>query len=406
MVYDHTIEARADSQESPGLLEIRKVLDAVDATALLDRLMAYRRTGRHGYPLRSLWRAYLASFILNLPSTNALIRRLQDDLEFRLLCGFSTLPQRRTFNRFILRLSNHLDLLDDCLASMTDELAEDLPGFGDNVAVDSTVVRTHSNPNRKTVSDPDASWTAKNSASGKDGKEWYFGYKYHCLADAKYDIPITGFTTTAKRYDGSLLPRLLEQSGETHSWFKPAYVMADKGYDSIKSHREILKRGAQPIIPIRNMLKSEDGLWEGVYTYDGIPTCMGKQQMEYVQTDPQRGHLYRCPEEGCDLQDRKGVVYCRDTFWLDHSKMDDPRRFPEVRRQSQEWNDLYDGRQSVERVFKSLKQSRRLEDHCVRGLQRVALHVALSVLAYQATVLVNLRAGETEYLRWQVRKVA
>ena len=63
-------------------------------------------------------------------------------------------------------------------------------------------------------------------------------------------------------------------------------------------------------------------------------------------------------------------------------------------------------RQAVERVFKSLKESRRLERHCVRGLKKVALHATMSVLAFQATALVHLEAGEQDELRWMVRKVA
>ena len=130
----------------------------------------------------ALWRAYLASFLLNLPHTNALIRPLQQDHELREVCGFpGELPHRTTFNRFILRLENHRDLVEDYLQGLTDQLAERLPDFGQKVAVDSTVVRTHSNPNRKHVSDPEASWTAKTETykNGKEYTEWYFGYKYH-----------------------------------------------------------------------------------------------------------------------------------------------------------------------------------------------------------------------------------
>ena len=63
-------------------------------------------------------------------------------------------------------------------------------------------------------------------------------------------------------------------------------------------------------------------------------------------------------------------------------------------------------RQSVERGFKSLKESRRVERHCVRGLRKVALHAAMSVLAFQATALIHLLAGQQDELRWMVRKVA
>ena len=381
------------------------MLDSIDATALIDRLKAYRPVGRRGYPLTSLWRAYVSSFVLKLPHTNTLIRRLEDDFELRVLCGFSQLPHHTTFNRFIARLGDHQDLVENCLSELIDQLATLLPGFGEKVAVGSTVVRTHSNPNRKVVSDPDASWTKKTSAGGKDGEdEWYFGFKYHAIADATYDLPITGFTTTASRSDSHTLLELLEKAETEHDWFAPKYVMADKGYDATSNHRAVLRRNAVPIIAIKDMPKGR--LREGIYTNDGRPTCMGMLPTDYVRSDPARGHLYRCPTGGCHLKDRKGILYCQDSVWEHHP--DNPRVFGAVARASREFKVLYRLRQSIERVFKSLKQSRRLESHCVRGLKRIALHNTMSVLTFQATVVVRLRAGSRpgETMRWQVRKVA
>ena len=77
-----------------------------------------------------------------------------------------------------------------------------------------------------------------------------------------------------------------------------------------------------------------------------------------------------------------------------------------MRRDSQEWKDLYVKRQAIERVFKSLKESRRLNRHCVRGLRQVTLHALMSVLTFQATALVRVLEGEQEWMRWMVRKVA
>ena len=283
------------------------------------------------------------------------------------------------------------------------QLADVLPGFGEKIAIDSTVVPTHSNPNRKTVSDPEASWTKKHSADSKDGEdEWHFGYKYHAVADATHGLPIIGFTTTAKRSDSPELPRLLGKAATAYNWFAPKYVMADKGYDSMSNHQAVLKRNSIPIIAIRDMPKGK--LREGIYTNDGTPTCMGQIPMEYVRSDPEKGHLYRCPQEGCHLKNRKGVLYCHDETW--ENRQDNPRLFGPVRRGSREWKGLYALRWSVERVFKSLKQSRRLEDHYERGLRRVGLHIAMSVLAFQATALVHLRVGEFEHLRWMVRRIA
>ena len=392
-----------------GLAEVQAILDSIDASALLLVLWQYRWNGRPGYPVHVLWRAHLARFLLNLPSVNALIRRLQDDPGLMLVCGFSSLPggqtglpHRTTFNRFFTRLALHQDLVDQAMAPVTRRLHRTLPGFGENLAVDSTVIRTHSNPNRPLVSDPEASWTAKNSARARDGKDWYFGYKEHALVDATYGLPIVRFTTTASRNDSPELPNLMDKAARTHDWFAPVHVMADKGYDSVANHRAVLERGAIPIIALRNTPGRKRR--EGIYCQDGVPTCVGNVRMEYVRTDPAKGRLYRCRGAGCPLQDRQGVLYCRDELW--ENRQDNPRLFGLVRRGSREWDALYCLRQSVERVFKSLKQSRSLEAHCSRGLKRVGLHAAMAMLAFQATALYRLQTGQEGWMRWQVRRVA
>ena len=76
-------------------------------------------------------------------------------------------------------------------------------------------------------------------------------------------------------------------------------------------------------------------------------------------------------------------------------------------RGSRRWKRLANGkRQPGERVFKSVKESRGLERHCLRGLHQVTLHAMMSCLAFQATVLARMQAGETARMRWMVRAVA
>ena len=159
--------SRYSTPAQDHLGELAAVFSSLDDAALLARLQDYRPTGRLGYPLKALWRAYVASFILNLPHTNALIRRLEDEPDFRYLCGFfGPLPHRTTFNRFIQRLSHHVDLVEACFADLTHQIKMLIPDLGAEVAVDATTVRSHCNPNRKRISDPEASWTAKNAVNG------------------------------------------------------------------------------------------------------------------------------------------------------------------------------------------------------------------------------------------------
>ena len=144
----------------------------IDARDLIRHLEDHRYNGRPGYPVGAMWRAYLASFFLNLAHTNDLIRRLHGDPELRSVCGFiGPLPHRRTFNRFIRTLSRHHEMVEVCSAKVTGLLREQLPDLGQEVAVDSTVVRTHSCPNRKRVSDPEASWDGEDRPRGQGGRQ-------------------------------------------------------------------------------------------------------------------------------------------------------------------------------------------------------------------------------------------
>ena len=237
---------------------------------------------------------------------------------------------------------------------------------------------------------------------GGGGKEWHHGYKVHMVADANHGVPLAHIVTTAKRNDSPELPAVIARTEALYPWFQPAAVMADRGYDSMANHKYLHQKGILPIIHIRR--KANAALYDGIYTEQGVPTCLGQVPMEYVRSDPEKGHLYRC--KGCHLADsmRGGIRHCDSQVWEDPSQ--NIRLFGVVRRGSQEWKDRYTKRQAIERVFKSMKESRRLERHCVRGLRQLTLHAAMSVLAFQITVLVRLRAGEVEWMRWMVRKVA
>ena len=396
---------RAPVQDPPAC-DLQSFLDAVDASELLATLQAYRWTGRPGHSLRALWNSYLTTFLLNLPSTNALIRELEDNLQTREACGFNgELPRRRTFNRFIRRLAEHDDLVEACFAGLTAKLKELLPDLGNEVAVDSTAIRTHSQPNRKQRSDPDAAWGVRHTpqAKSKDGTVFFYGYKDHVICDANYGIPLAFITTPGNRNDSPELPPVIERAKAQHSWFAPAAVMADRGYDSMSNHDYVVKQGALPIIHIK---KQPGGtLREGIYTTAGVPTCFGNVPMEYVRTNDQGKHLYRCRGEGCHLRDtlKGGSKHCVDEYL--HDPGENLRVFGAIRRDGPEWKRLYGKRWAIEQLFKTWKESRRLERHYVRGLKQIRLHSLMSMLAFQATALVKVQSGEQASMRWMVRRV-
>lgn len=84
--------ARQRRAVSPLADELSAIFNVLDDEPLLGALASYRWTGRPGWSVRALWRAYVAGFVLGLGTTNGLVRRLQDDYALREACGFDALP--------------------------------------------------------------------------------------------------------------------------------------------------------------------------------------------------------------------------------------------------------------------------------------------------------------------------
>ncbi len=387
-----TRQRRAVSPLSDELSEIFKV---IDDERLLGRLAAYRWTGRPGWSLRALWRAHVAAYILGLTTTNALVRRLQDDDALREVCGFDGLPSRWTFNRFVSRLSHHTDLVELTLAKLTDRLRDLLPDFGKGIAVDASTVSSWSNPDKPVVSDPEASWTGKQGKGGK--KQWWFGYKLHLAVDARYELPIAATFTTASDHDVTQFRPVLEKARGLHPWLRPAYVTADAGHTNEFVVNEM---NAVAVIKIRKLRR---GHTDDIADEDGTPLCLGGQPMTFLgYTD---GKLsYRCPTGGCQLKGRQGVLYCDTEVEID--PQENLRRFSLIPRRTKDWANLYGTRQSVERAFSRLKQHRALDSHCRRGLRKVRLHALMGLVTMQAAAAVRAERGEVERVREVSRKVA
>lgn len=327
------------------------MFDSIPAGGLVARLQKTDGRGPKGYRAESLFRTFIASYYLNHDSISDTVRALQDNPALAEACDLDPwcIPSRPTLSRFFKKLSENTEELVDALAMVTDQLKVHLPGFGDHVTIDSSAIRAHANPDRDPISDPDSGWIAKEWASRTNHKSWIFGYRLHLVADATHELPIGMYVTGKGKGSGdssNLLP-LLEQARERFDWFSPATCAADKGYDSLTNYRGIIEDfDAIQIIAMRKI---------------------------------QKGAKKRRP----NTEYRTEYAIPRD---------------------SKEWKRLYARRTSVERVFGRLKETRRLERHCYRGLAKVELHCLLSVLTLQAKALAQVKASEG--LRDCLRKVA
>lgn len=332
---------------SPLLAELSGVFAALDDAIVLQRLAQYRWTGRPGFSLQALWYSYLAGFVLGLQSTNALIRRLQEDAPLAELCGFQRLPSRWTFNRFVSRLARHSELVEAVFTAATAALRDQLRGaFGHMMAVDSSVITTYSNPDKKRISDPEASWTAKEYDPGRRRVKWHFGYKLHVVTDADTELPIAAIVTTARVNDTTQLLPLLAKA-QTQLGVEPRWVLADAGYDSGANVNGVVREyAARPIIKRREMKK-------------------------LTLTDRTQGHLRQ-----------------------------------RINQKADDWRAAYSHRVAVERLFARIKGHRSLGKHTRRGLAKVTLQCLSALVVTQAVALYHLAIGDTANLRAPTRRIA
>ena len=203
------------------------------------------------------------------------------------------------------------------------------------VAIDSTLFETYANPNRKPVKDLDADWGVKHSARTKDGKtEWGFGYKMHLVSDVTHGVPLAFTITPANESDSTELPNVAKKTFSNYPWIEPGAFLADRGYDSLANHEFLFGLNIIPIIHIRKPA-APDGLYKDMYTASAKPTCIGRQEMDYIRTDQETGaHLFRCRTEGCPLKTKgtKAITHC-DTEVRSINHHPPYRRFRTVARQ-------------------------------------------------------------------------
>lgn len=268
--------------------------------------------------------------------------------------------------------------------------------MGAVVAIDSTDIPTFAHPRRDPPTDPDAQWGHKTSHRTKDGTkvEYTFGYKMHLVCDAVYGIPLSYTILPANAGDSPQLPKLFRKAEREHPWLEMEYVVADKGYDALSNYRFLDDRQIDPIILIRDTYKHGD-----LYDGRGRPICLGNRPMEYVSSDPDKGHLFRCDPAGCHLKNRLAFsLYCQDTCY-EKPEGELLRKVGRVARASREFQELYRHRQTIERLFRSVKHSRLLDQHRYQSRAKIELHAALAMLTYVATMLSHVIVGRKDRLR-------
>jgi hypothetical protein len=294
-------------------------------------------------------------------------------------------------------------------------LRELLPGFGAKLAVDSTDILAYSNGHRENPSDTDARWGAKKKSNSKAEGEtgeggnqkgrkkepdiyYWFGYKLHLIIDAFYELPVAFVLTPANAADTTQMKPLLLKARADQEKTKPEAVISDKGYDSQDNNEFVYKEcKAVPIIPIREW---KDAQLPDICNAKGTPLCSCGLEMVYWGRDG-KYLKYRCPHV-------LGKDECKSRFRCTASPYGyvlklpieaDIRRHPPVPRESRKWQRLYKMRTAIERVNSRVKDLLGLNKITVRGIAKVTVRTALSLLVMLAAAVSMAKVQRFKELR-------
>ena len=252
MAYVNGTLDRAVVQAPPVVAQLQSVFEALEDEPLLQALRGGLRRGPKGHPVEVLWHCLVARYVLGLESTASLIRTLQNNPFIAEACGISSpdlIPHEATFSRFFARLSKYrmASKLKDVSRQLVRRCYDELPGFGQRVALDSSTLRGWVNGGKPKHSDGEAGWSVKKGTQGKT--EFTLGWKLHLAVDAEYELPISANISAGNAHDASRVSNLLSEARYTTGNFHPKYIMADKGYSGAKLYATVKKRyRTQPII--------------------------------------------------------------------------------------------------------------------------------------------------------------
>jgi IS5 family transposase len=412
---------KAQSQDSGLWDEVRRIFASFEKTAfsqelkvifenlsdaeLIQALEKTRWTGRPGYPIRVMWRTVIVSYVLNVPSTQELIRTLHRNPFISTQCGiysYQEVPTRFAYYRFVKKLLAHTEVIERCMAQTIEGIRTKIPGFSKVAAVDSTDIPSYCNRYRKPLSDPDAGWGVKQ----KNDEEFSWpGYKMHLISTVagNYEIPLLPMVTPANTNDSPMMIPLLKKNKTKIKGFSPVFVLGDKGYDAKENYRSIVEDfKAVPIIDLNlRGRKGKDNRFEDIADEYGTPYCAWGVPMVFWGYDSKQKRLkYRCPlacgKKGCSWIDK-----CSQSSYGQVVKIqlkDDYRRFTQVPRRTKKWRQLYNMRVSAERIFSRLKSDGdgRLINHRLRGLSKITPNCLLSVWVMQARLSSNLFDNNSE----------
>lgn len=422
------LPAQAFSADS-DLVPLGRLLDILPDEDLMRALDKQTSEGRNRkYSAQALWRVLIAAIYFHHTYITGILAELRRNDGLRDLCGLSVqeVPESYDMSRFMARLVEQHELLEEMFAELVRRLRKHLPNLGQQFAHDSTHLRTNARGRKRgseESADPDASWGVKTKRrKGPDGAplesvmKW-FGYKLHLLVDSLHELPVAFTVTTAKMDDAKQLLPCVAQARQTLSAgttqpspreriFQGVPLAADKAYDETENYRLLHEEyGIKPVIDMQQALADQGTVYDRDRATRVRHEKTGEyRDMRFLGYEKDREALkYGCPCDGTGACPYFGARCNRATggpgLILRVKLNENYRYYTAIPRESKKWKREYRRRTSVERVNSRLKQVLNLEYTGFRGQKKVAARAAVGLLIMLGHALQTLEAKQPENVR-------
>ena len=419
-------------EELGDLERLKLVIDYLPDEELMQALEDERGNGRNDYPVRVVWNSILAGIVFQHRTTESLRRELMRNGQLRQVCGFDItlgvegVPSASAYTRFLCNLMKHEKEVDGIFNSLVRMLCDELPGFGEVLAIDGKALESYARPRRAESEKPydgrrdiDANFGVKTyKGKNKDGSVWektmsWFGYKLHLIVDAVYELPVAFRVTQASRSEIKEARTLVDEMALRLPEIvdRCMYLTGDKGYDDTKMTTKLWDEyRIKPVIDIRNAWRDGEetklvtGRENVVYDYKGTVYCYSPEDYRRCEMVPggfekDRDALkHLCPAKYYGVECR-GKDACPVKSGVRIPLHEDRRVFTPVARPSAKWKKIYDKRTAVERVNSRIDRVFGFEDHCIRGLRKMNLRCSLALVTMLAMALGRIRTKQEDKLR-------
>ena len=395
------------------------------------------KKSRFGAPTELNYPAMIISvfirYVERIPTIKDLIKRLNDDVAFKLDCGFlvsDNIPSEASYSRLLTKLteSNILEKVQEQL--IVQAIAE---GFiiDDTVAIDATHFEARDQaPSKQEKPKPkpkkrgrkskkerdkwlkeqadkeanlplyekkieaqldvslsdlraevphDPKWGVKKNSGGKN--EFWFGYKGHLAVGTSSQYILQSLFSSGNLNDGKAAIPLLKGINERLSLPNLRYQTMDAGYDYEPIYEQVYRMGQQSVIAYNKRNEPEPIGFDKHFA----PTCFREHSYRYDGYDSKYETLkYTQPKECIDCPLANDGI-CQKVFKMKITK--DLRKYTAPARGSQAWKKIFNRRTAVERVNAYLKEFFQLNNVRYRTGKHAKVHFDIVTLIYNASKL-------------------